>query len=124
MSLRLLPDDFDELMVKAVEAFWLSRGSSQVTRSQGGSRDAVVGGTNMNGFIHLVARVVVHCGLPETSVPTRKSRVVLPGFFRATKKWDVLVIYERRLLGVFAFISQGGYLKNHFTNQIAEQIKI
>src|SRR3546814_630004 len=123
MSLRLLPDDFDELMVKAVEAFWLSRGSSQVTRSQGCSRDAVVGGKNMNGFIDLVARVVVHCGLPEQSVHTRKSRVVLPGFFRATKNWDVLVIHERRLLGVFEFKSQVGSISNNFNNRSEEVIR-
>src|SRR3546814_18271499 len=106
MSLRLLPDDFDELMVKAVEAFWLSRGSSQVTRSQGGSRDAVVGGKNMNGFIDLVARVVVHCGLPEQSVHTRKSRVVVPGYFRATKNWDGLVIPRHSMVCVLEFKSK------------------
>src|SRR3546814_17685969 len=122
MSLRLLPDDFDELMVKAVEAFWLSRGSSQVTRSQGGSRDAVVGGKNMKGFIDLVARVVVHCGLPEQSVHTRKSRVVMPGFFRATKNWDVLVIHERRLLGGFAFKSQVGSLSHNLNTRQEEAI--
>src|SRR3546814_11961966 len=109
-------------MVKAVEAFWLSRGSSQVTRSQGGSRDAVVGGKNMNGFIDLVARVVVHCGLPEQSVHTRKSRVVLSGFFRATMNWDVLVIHERRLLGIFEFKSQVGSISNNFNNRSEEVI--
>lgn len=76
----------------------------------------------MNGFIDLVARVAVHCGLPEECVHTRKSRVVLPGFFRATKNWDVLVIHERRLLGVFEFKSQVGSIGNNFNNRSEEVI--
>src|SRR3546814_16052750 len=76
----------------------------------------------MNVCIDLVARVVVHCGLHEQSVHTRKSRVVLPGFFRATKNWDVLVIHERRLLGVFEFKSQVGSISNNFNNRSEEVI--
>src|SRR3546814_18450612 len=52
----------------------------------------------------------------------RKSRVVLPGFFRATKNWDVLVIHERRLLGVFEFKSQVGSIINNFNNRSEEVI--
>lgn len=122
MTVRLLPDDFDGLIDKAVETFWFSRGSVRVKRTQGGSRDAVVGGKNMDGFIGLVRHVAVHCGLPEDAVHIRKSRVVLPGFFRATKNWDVLVIHERRLLGVFEFKSQVGSIGNNFNNRSEEVI--
>lgn len=122
MTLRVLPADFDRLVDDAVEVFWSSRASSRVTRTQGGGRDAVVSGKNMNGFVDLVARVAIHCGLNEESVHTRKSRVVLPGFFRATKNWDVLVIHERRLLGVFEFKSQVGSIGNNFNNRSEEVI--
>lgn len=122
MSLQLLPANFDRLVDDAVEVFWSSRGSSRVSRPQGGGRDAVVSGKNMNGFIDLVARVAIHCGLPEESVHTRKSKVVLPGFFRATKNWDVLVIHERRLLGVFELKSQVGSIGKNFNNRSEEVV--
>lgn len=122
MSLSLLPEDFDASVSEAVRAFWSSRGSGRASKTQGGTRDAVVGGKNMDGFIGLVGRVAVHCGLPREAVHTRKSQVVLPGFFRATKNWDVLVIYERRLLGVFEFKSQVGSFGNNFNNRSEEVI--
>jgi len=122
VSGSLLPDDFDEAVAGAIHAFWHARGSGLVTRSQGGSRDAVVGGKNMDGFISLMQRVAAHCGLAAEAVHTRKSRVALPGFFRATKNWDALVIHERRLLGVFEFKSQVGSFGNNFNNRSEEVI--
>ena len=121
MSTQLLPDDFDRNVSEAVAAFWSSR-SGGATRTQGDGRNAVVGGKNMDGFVALVGDVVRHCGLPETAVFTRKSKLVLPGFFRATKNWDVVVIHERRLLGVFEFKSQVGSFGNNFNNRSEEVI--
>lgn len=76
----------------------------------------------MDSFIGLVRQVVTHCGMPIQAVHTRKSQLVLPGFFRATKNWDVLVIHERRLLGVFEFKSKVGSFGNNFNNRSEEVI--
>lgn len=122
MNLQLLPDDFDAMVAKAVRAFWHSRTSGIVAKSQGGTRDAVVGGKNMDGFVQIVRQIVVHCGFDADDVHVRKSRVILPGFFRATKNWDVLVIHEQRLLGVFEFKSQVGSFGNNFNNRSEEVI--
>ena len=51
MSLDLLPADFDDLVEEAVRTFWRSRGKTSARHTQGGSRDAVIGGKNMDGFI-------------------------------------------------------------------------
>lgn len=122
MNTSLLPDDFDQRVRDAVSAFWHSRDTPRERSLQGGSRDAVVGGKNMDAFFGLVADVVAHCGLPPAAVHTRKSRVVLPGYFRATKNWDVLVVHERRLLGVFEFKSQVGSFGKNFNNRGEEVI--
>lgn len=122
MTARLLPDNFESCVSRAIASFWGSRGGARTNRLQGGTRDAVVGGKNMDGFIDLVLQVVNHCGMPSESVHTRKSQLVLPGFFRATKNWDVLVIHERRLLGVFEFKSQVGSFGNNFNNRSEEVI--
>lgn len=122
MSLQLLPASFDTRLGDAVAAFWASRTGATVARSQGSGRDAVVGGKNMLGFADLVREVAQHCGLPANSVHTGTGDVVLPGFFRATKNWDVLVIHQRRLLAVFEFKSQVGSFGNNLNNRGEEVI--
>lgn len=45
-----------------------------------------------------------------------------PAFSAPTKNWDVLVIHEKRLLGVFEFKSQVGSFGNNFNNRSEEVI--
>lgn len=122
MATSLLPANFDELTCKAVHTFWHSRQKGAVASSQGGSRDAVVGGKNMDGFVDVVRAVVAHCGLPEDTVHVGRTTVTLPGFFRATKNWDVLVIHQGRLVAVFEFKSQVGSFGNNLNNRAEEVI--
>lgn len=96
MTLNLLPPAFNELTQQAVHIFWHSRSSGAVNASTGDGRTAVVSGKNMDGFVEVVRSVVKHYGLSEDTVHVRRSKVVLPGFFRATKNWDVLVVHEKR----------------------------
>ena len=121
MPPELLPSDFDIKLASAVKMFWQTRGGS-TSASQGGTRGAVISGKNMDGFIDLVRGVVKHCGLPVQSVHTRKRDVVLPGYFRATKNWDVLIIHRQRLLAVWEFKSQVGSFGNNFNNRSEEAI--
>ena len=122
MSVQLLPADYDLRFQEAVRNFWTSRSAGVPVKSQGGSRDAVITGKNMDGFCELVGRVAAHCGLPPEAVQTRRKSFVLPGYFRATKTWDVLVIHQRRLIAAFEFKSQVGSLGNNFNNRSEEAI--
>jgi hypothetical protein len=127
MKIQLLPEGFDARIGDAVEAFWKGRSTpskkkSKAKAKQGAGRDAVVSGQNMSVFADLVREVVQHCGIAPSSVHTRKKDVVLPGFFRATKNWDVLVIHQRRLLAVFEFKSQVGSFGNNLNNRSEEVI--
>lgn len=119
---RLLPADFEARLDAAVSQFWQTRSKSPKPTGQGGGRDAVVSGKNMQGFADLVIHVASHCGIPAEAVHTRKSKVILPGFFRATKNWDVLVVHQGRLLAVFEFKSQVGSFGNNFNNRSEEVI--
>ncbi len=121
MPPNLLPSDFESKLNQAVKEFWQSRRRNN-SGNQGGTRGAVIGGKNMDGFINLVSGVVKHCGLPEDCVHTRKRDVVLPGYFRATKNWDVLIIHRQRLLAVWEFKSQVGAFGNNFNNRTEEAI--
>lgn len=122
MTPSLLPDDFDERVRQATRTFWAGRSSASTERTQGGTRDSVLGGKNMDGFIDLVEHVARHCGLPADAVHRQKAKVALPGFFRATKDWDAVVIHKQRLLGVFEFKSQVGSFGNNFNNRSEEVI--
>lgn len=120
MTPSLLPQDFDDHVRNAVQIFWATRKGAKVKLSQGGARDSVVSGKNMDGFIGLVEHVATHCGLPAHAV--HRKTVALPGFFRATKHWDALVIHDRRLLGVFEFKSHVGSFGKNINNRIEEVI--
>lgn len=122
MTVGLLPGDFDQLVHQSVHTFWHARGTGMTGDGASRGREAVVGGKNMDGFIKVVRAVVAHCGLPPEAVHVRKSQVILPGFFRATKNWDVLVVHEGRLLGVFEFKSQVGSFGNNLNNRAEEVI--
>lgn len=121
MSLQLLPADYDERLRLAVQTFWRSRRAPGQAK-QGGTRDAVTGGKNMDGFCELVRVVAMHCGLPSRAVHTRRGSGTLPGYYRATKTWDVLVIHRDRLIAVFEFKSQVGSFGNNFNNRTEEAI--
>ena len=122
MTIQLLPESFDAMVTQAVREFWNSRNGAKAKQTQGGTRDAVLGGKNMDGFVRVVQSVVAHCGFNVADVHTRKSRVVLPGYFRATKNWDVLVLHDRRLIAVFEFKSQVGSFGNNFNNRSEEVV--
>lgn len=120
----LLPNNFDDLTRSAVRDFWRGRTpeGTQVSSGpkQGGGRDSVLSGKNMDGFIRLVEHVAIHCGLDASNVKAARREVVLPGYFRATKNWDVLVVHQKRLLAVFEFKSQVGSFGNNFNNRSEE----
>ncbi|MBX3734541.1 MAG: restriction endonuclease [Verrucomicrobiae bacterium] len=119
--LKLLPLEFDQLAASAVRRFWMMRSGANAG-AQAGGRGAVIGGKNMDGFVDLVREVTRHCGFPQDSVFTRKSQVMMPGFFRATKNWDVVIVHRSRLLAVFESKSQVGSFGNNFNNRSEEVI--
>ncbi|MCA9638909.1 MAG: restriction endonuclease, partial [Myxococcales bacterium] len=119
MSGPLLPPDFDDLVGQAVRLFWVTRAGG--TATQGGSRGQVISGKNMDGFLEVVRAVASHAGLPPSAIHTHgRALLTLPGYYRATKNWDALVIHERRLIAAFEFKSQVGSLGNNFNNRTEE----
>ena len=117
MSIKLLPDNFDDLITDAVKIFWNTRSGGKGT--QGGSRGKVLSGKNLDGFLSVVEIVAQHCGIPKDCVFTNK-KLTIPGYFRPTKDWDALVIYRKRLIAAFEFKSQVGSFGNNFNNRTEE----
>ena len=82
-------------------------------RRDAGRRAAVTGGGHCTGFADLVCSLLGESGIPDAEVfykrvksvdgePRRNARLgrtVLPGYFRPTKNWDLLVAAESARLG-------------------------
>ena len=88
--------DLESRVASAVRQFWKTR--QQQERKQGaasgkrdqGSRSAVTGGAQLDGFI-MVSELLIESGIPDGTIFRRK-HVELRGFFRPTKEWDLLVV--------------------------------
>jgi hypothetical protein len=124
MALRL--DGLDQLTHEAVAHYWSTLNSQSEKQRQGdadrGGRAAVTGGKQMNGFCRLVKRLLEDNGLPDSHIYLNK-KLELPGYFRPTKNWDMLVIHEGTLLAALEFKSQRGpSFGNNFNNRTEEAI--
>jgi hypothetical protein len=119
---KLLPETFEEDLVKSIKVFWESR-STNSSSSQKGGRGAVISGKNLDGFSQIIRNIAVHCGLPASAVEIfgRKAMTV-PGYFRPTKMWDAIVFHKGHLLAAFELKSQVGSFGNNFNNRSEESI--
>jgi hypothetical protein len=74
----------------------------------------------MDGFIDLFTGLITQAGIPERYI-FRKKTVELPGFFRPTKEWDLLVVKEGTLIAAIEAKSQvGPSFGNNFNNRTEE----
>lgn len=111
----------------AIKAFWGNREAASRRQVESGSidagtRGAVTAGKNLDGFVALIRSLVAANGLPELTVHVKKGLVVLPGYFRPTKQWDLLVMRGTRLVAAIEFKSQVGSFGNNYNNRTEEAI--
>jgi hypothetical protein len=112
-------------LAKAISHYWLTR-ENQAKKQEGsgradqGLRSAVTGGAQMDGFISLLTDIIVDAGIEQRHIFHNKN-LELPGFFRPTKEWDLLVIKEGQLLAALEAKSQvGPSFGNNFNNRTEE----
>lgn len=119
--------DLDAEVRDAVRHFWLTR-QKQSTRQGAtddrdrGARGAVTGGKQMDGFVRLVRNLLTEANVPEECIAIDK-HVELPGWFRAEKKWDLVIVHDSQLLAALEFKSQiGPSFGNNFNNRTEEAL--
>lgn len=114
-----------ERLKMAVAHYWRTRATQRRKQQENrkadqGSRSAVTGGSQMDGFIELFSDLVIDCGIPP-EVVFRKKALELPGFFRPTKEWDMLVVDRGCLVAAIEVKSQAGpSFGNNFNNRTEE----
>lgn len=120
--------DYEQKAREAVQAFWGNREKARRKQIESGNADqgersGVTAGKNMDGFIALVTDLVRANGLDQAEIHQKRRVVTLPGYFRPTKLWDLLVINEGRLIAALEFKSQvGPSFGNNFNNRTEEAI--
>lgn len=126
MGLHLV--DYERKAKEAIKAFWGNRDAArkkqiEAGKSDQGERAGVTAGKNMDGFIALVLDIIRANGLSHAQIFQKRTMLTLPGFFRPTKLWDLLVIYEGELIAAIEMKSQvGPSFGNNFNNRTEEAI--
>ncbi|HET9176950.1 MAG TPA: PaeR7I family type II restriction endonuclease [Terriglobia bacterium] len=121
-------DKPDDRVRAAVRYFWQTRTKQATTQGNKtgikdyGSRGAVTGGKQIDGFIKIVADLLKESELSPDSIHIDKKHVVLPGWFRPSKEWDLVALIDGTLLAVVEFKSQVGSFGNNFNNRTEEAL--
>jgi type II restriction enzyme len=111
-----------------VQAFWGNREAARTKQIESGKADqgeraGVTAGKNMDGFVALVLDIVRANGLAHADIYRQRAVLTLPGYFRPTKLWDLLVIHKGELIAAIELKSQvGPSFGNNFNNRTEEAI--
>lgn len=84
MALNL--NGYENRVSEAVKSFWTVR-----------EREGVRSGKTLDAFVSILTWVVRNNGLPDATVLTGR-KAQLPGFFRPTKSWDVVIMDDDTLI--------------------------
>lgn len=120
--------DYERKAREAVMAFWGNREKAKQKQIEAGTVDqgeraGVTAGKNMDGFIALVIDLVKANGLAHASIHKTRALLTLPGYFRPTKLWDLLVMDQGQLIAAIEMKSQvGPSFGNNFNNRTEEAI--
>lgn len=120
---------YQKMMKPAVIHFWQARQSAtEQQRGRGtadqGNRAGVTAGKNLDLFCAMIRQTIIDNGVPEECIyTTGRTNLTIPGFFRPTKNWDLLVVMDGKLLAAIELKSQvGPSFGNNFNNRTEEAL--
>lgn len=126
MTLDLV--DYERKARRAIKGFWGNREAARSKQAESGKSDqgeraGVTAGKNMDGFVGLICDIVKANGLAHADIYRQRALLTLPGYFRPTKLWDLLVIHKGQLIAAIEMKSQvGPSFGNNFNNRTEEAI--
>ncbi len=112
----------------AVRHYWLTRESQGASSNSNaeGQGSSVRGGKHLDGFLVNIVNLLQHHGVSTDDIFTncmvhKTGKLQLPGFYRPTKEWDLLVVRDNRLLAAIELKAQAGpSFGNNFNNRTEE----
>ena len=117
--------EIDAHTQEAVAHYWRTRSAQRSRQQQSGKLDqglrgAVTGGAQMDGFIHLFTDLICDAGIASECLFLKRG-LELPGFFRPTKEWDLVIVKDGTLIAAIEAKSQvGPSFGNNFNNRTEE----
>jgi hypothetical protein len=122
MSIDLV--DYQNKAEEAVKVFWRRREAARQMQIERGSVDqGERAGVTVDGFLSLMKDIVHKNGLEHADICLKGQVLTLPGYFRPTKLWDMLVLNGKRLVAAIELKSQvGPSFGNNFNNRTEEAI--
>jgi hypothetical protein len=120
--------NLEERLQEAVLHYWQTRlsqaekqGSVTGVKDYAGRAD-VTGGKHMDGFATLICDLLKESGISADCIFST-SKKELPGFFRPTKDWDLIVVAEGNLLAAMELKSHAGpSFGNNCNNRVEEAL--
>jgi Restriction endonuclease XhoI len=112
---------------QAVRSYWKVREVQAARQAASGRLDAglrgqATGGAHLDAIARLLEDVFVGEGFPRSAV-RRSTGIELPGYYRPTKKWDLVVIHQGLLVAAVELKSQvGPSFGNNFNNRVEEAL--
>lgn len=118
--------DYEHKAREAIMAFWGNREKARQKQVEAGKADqgervGVTAGKNMDGFVALISDIVKSNGLQDADIKLNNGVLTLPGYFRPTKRWDMLVMSRGQLVAALEFKSQVGPSFGNNCNNRAEE---
>lgn len=111
----------DEIL-PLLENWWAEKSSAVAELAARGKSDTGAQARNarhMLGLNSFVRQMFIDAGLREDEVETD---VVIPGYFRRSKNWDIVAIHKGRLVGIVEMKSQEKSPSRNANNRIEEAI--
>jgi hypothetical protein len=115
----------EERFQAAIDNYWATREAQTAKqlasgKVDAGTRGSVTGGGHLHALTTLIGEIFVENGLSPLSI--RPKGMELPGFYRPTKNWDLVVIEGDVLVAAIELKSQVGSVSNNFNNRTEEAI--
>lgn len=109
---------------EAVAEYWTTRSkqSDSKKKEDTGTRGEVTGGRHLDGLLSVFAEASEAAGYTKDDL-ARGNELTVPGFYRPTKKWDLVIHRGDRLVAALELKSQvGPSFGNNFNNRSEEAI--
>lgn len=115
---------FGKKMENAVKSYWEKRqkqADKQATKGKkdAGTRGEVTGGQHLDGIAAVFIELAKVAGYSDKEIIFAKPPV-LPGYYRAQKKWDIAIVRNNRLVAAIEMKSQSGSFGNNLNNRSEE----
>lgn len=118
--------ELDLRVREAIRQMWGVRAAQAAKQFASGKRDAgsrgtATGGRHLDAFSGLLAELAQAAGFQPTEIRFR-SGVEVPGFYRPTKQWDLVVIRDDRLCAAVELKSMAGSYGKNLNNRSEEAL--